>query len=271
MSKRKRKYARYVASVLAASMVIPKSVPIVNAYAQTSMDDIGQDNATPSVPIPVSDLLLDTGETASQAKYQLSLSITNIKSKEWDGTNTVGSYSRQLSGIISGHQDVAIQSMDIQFEDSEPGTGKNVIVDNIQLSGPDAGLYEMSKEHFEFVTEAAITTRKLSVSGSAANRYFKEGDMSTPFKLSLTNVALCDASDGKPVEENLSVSVTGHYQDANAGTGKSVTVDNIELSGNHAAYYMLDSKLDELTGTILKAKRTAPDLSYTNEAKRRHA
>lgn len=266
MSKRKGRYARYLASVLAASMAVPQSMPIVNAYAQTSADDIGQDRATPSVPIPVSDLLLDTGDATVQAQYQLGLSITNIKSKEWDGTDSVGSYSRQLTGAISGHENITIQSMDIRFEDSELGTGKTVIVDNIQLSGSDAALYEMSKERFEYATDAAITKRKLSVSGSAVDRYFKEGDTSTPFNLKLANVAPCDVSDSKPIVEHLSVSVTGHYQDADAGTGKAVIVDDIVLSGNHSGYYTIDSKLDGLTGTILKAKRNAPDLSYTNDA-----
>lgn len=265
MSKRKGKYARYLASVLVASMAVPQTMPIVNAYAQTSADDTSQADATPSVPLPELDVLLEAEETAAQ--YRLNLSITNIKSKEWAGTDKVtGNYSRQLSGVIAGHEDVAIQSMDIRFEDSEVGAGKTVIVDNVQLSGSDAGLYEMSKDRFEFITDAAITMRKLSISGSAADRFFKEGDTSTPFNLRLANVAPCDVSGGKPVEENLSVSVAGHYQDTNAGTGKPVTVDGITLTGNHAAYYTVDSKLDGITGTVLKAKRNAPDLSYTNNA-----
>lgn len=265
MSKRKANYARYLASVLAVSIAIPAPMPFMAAYAQTETEESGQDSATPSIPVPTTNLLVEDGDM--RAQYQLTLSISNIKSKEWDGTDKVtGNYSRQLSGVMAGHENVAIQSMDIRFEDSGLGTGKTVIVDNIQLSGSDAGLYEMSTERFEFVTDAAITKRKLSVSGSAADRYFKEGDTSTPFNLRLSNVAPCDVSDGKPIEENLLVSVTAHYQDANAGEGKSVIVDDIALSGIHAAYYTTDSTLNELTGTILKAKRNAPDLSYTDDA-----
>lgn len=265
MSRKKANYARYLASVLAASIAVPPPAPLMATYAQTEMEEAGLESATPSVPMPVSGLW--NGDGAVRAKYQLGLSISDVKSKEWDGTDKVtGNYSRQLSGVIAGHENVSIQSMDIRFGGSGLGAGKTVIVDNIQLSGSDAGLYEFSADRFEFATDAAITKRKLSISGSAADRYFKEGDTSTPFNLRLSNVAQCDVSDGMPVEENLSVSVTGHYQDANAGTGKAVIVDGIVLSGIHAAYYEVDSKLDGLTGTILKARRNAPDLSYTNDA-----
>lgn len=265
MSKRKANYARYLASVLAVSMAVPAPAPMMAAYAQTKTEEAGQNDATPSIPAPAANLLAE--KAVVRAQYRLGLSVSNVQSKEWDGTDQVtGNYSRQLLDVIAGHENVAIQSMDIRFEDSGLGTKKTVIVDNIQLSGSDAALYEMSAEHFEFETDAAITKRKLSVEGSAANRYFKEGDTSTPFNLRLTNAATCDVSDGKLIEENLRVSVTGHYQDANAGEGKPVTVDDITLTGNHAGYYTVDSKLDGLTGTILKAKRDAPGLSYTNEA-----
>lgn len=110
-----------------------------------------------------------------------------------------GAYSRQLLGVIADHENVKIQSMDIRFEDSGSGTGKTD----------------------ELETDAAITKRKLSVSGSVANRYSKERDTSAPFNLRLSIVAPCDVSDVRPIKENLIVSVTAHYQDANAGGRKA--------------------------------------------------
>lgn len=264
MSKRKASYARYIASVVAASMALPPIMPPMATYAQTRMDEAGTDSPTPSTPLPVSDGM--GRDAIMKAQYQLGLSVTNIKSKEWDGTDAVtGNYSRQLSGIIAGHEKVAIESMDIYFEDSGLGAGKTVVVDHITLAGEDADLYKMAKDQFVFQTDAAITKRVLNITGGAADRYYVEGDVSTPFRLSLSNVAPCDAQNGNLIEENLSVTVTGRYPDDNAGTGKTVTVDNIEVSGSHAAYYTVNSQLDGLSGTILKARRNAPDLAYNNK------
>lgn len=261
MAKRKEKQVRHLAALLAASMIMPQAVPAIRVFADEP--HIQGEKATSSGDIRSETYV----EEDRKGEYDLNLVVSDIKSKEWDGSDAV-QCRIGLTGIRAGCENVSLQNYTLRFEDSDVGTGKSVIVEKIILGGEDASHYHLSQEQYYFTSDAEITKRKLKLSGTVADRYYKEGNTDADINVKIENVAMTDYDSSKAslIPGNLSVSVKAHFADEHAGEGKKVTIDEIMLSGNHAKNYIVDDQFGELTGTIRKAGRDAPDLPYSNLA-----
>jgi uncharacterized repeat protein (TIGR03803 family) len=110
------------------------------------------------------------------------------------------------------------------FADKNVGTAKPVSVSGITLSGADAGNYTFNTTATD---TANITRRALAVTAAAANKVY-DG----------TTAATVTLADNRIAGDVLTESYTAAaFNNKNAGTGKTVTVSGIALSGTDAGNY----------------------------------
>ena len=88
-----------------------------------------------------------------------------------------------------------------------------------------------------------ITQKEVTVSGITASN--KTYDGNTTATLVYTSVSI----DGKVGEDDLTVTATGTFDDANVGTGKTVTISGITLGGSSAANYKLAASGNQTSTT----------------------
>jgi autotransporter-associated beta strand protein len=139
------------------------------------------------------------------------------------------------------------------FADKNAGAGKAVSVSGISISGGDAANYALANTTAS--TSADITARTLTVSASAANKPY-DG----------TTTASATLSDNKVLGDDVSETyTTADFSDANAGTGKTVTVSGISISGGaDAGNYSLASTTAATTADITAAASSAAIVSSLN-------
>ena len=110
------------------------------------------------------------------------------------------------------------------FADKNVGTGKAVTVSGYTLSGADAGNYTLIEPTG---LTANVAARSLTVSAIASNKVY---DGSTDAAVTL--------GDNRIAGDVLATGYTlAAFTDANAGTGKTVSVSGIALSGVDAGNY----------------------------------
>lgn len=283
MAGKREKQVKHLAVLLAVSMVIPQSVPTVHAFAQEYYGQEGwKGKATPSeaslpeaygketdssIILADADRIFKNLRSGNQSVYDLNLVVSEVKDKEWDGTDAV-SCKIGLTGVRAGWEKVSLKSYTIRFENSDIGKEKTVIVENIVLGGEGASHYRLLQERYTFDSDGEITRGKLYVSGTAADRPYKKGDTTADINVRIENVAMVDYDSSKSalIPQNLGISVKAHFEDEHAGETKRVSIDDMTLSGIHGENYEVVDRFGELTGTILKAGRDAPDLTYNNQA-----
>ena len=137
------------------------------------------------------------------------------------------------------------------FADKNVGAGKPVSVTGISVSGGDAGNYSAN---ITASTTASITPRALAVSAVGSP---KEYDGNTSAQVTL--------SDNRVAGDVLSTTyASAAFANANAGTGKPVTVTGITLTGTDAPNYAPNASANatadilrkRLTGSITASDKT---------------
>jgi hypothetical protein len=124
------------------------------------------------------------------------------------------------------------------FADKSVGTGKTVTVSGISIGGPDAGNYTLANT--TTTTTANITPLSLSVAASGQNTVY-DG----------TTLATVTLSDNRVAGDQLSDSDTSaSFADKNVGSGKTVTVSGISISGPDAGNYTLADPTTTTTANI---------------------
>ncbi|MDV2988592.1 MAG: YDG domain-containing protein, partial [Dehalogenimonas sp.] len=186
-------------------------------------------------PVTVSGLALSGSEAANYTLTQPSgltatitvrdLTVTAVAdNKTYDGTDTasVALSSDKLSGDT-----ITISSTSATFNDKNVGTGKTVTVSGISISGTDSTNYSLTSTS---VTDSAnITARDLTVTAVADDKIY-DGD----------NIASVTLSSDKVVGDTLTLdSASATFDDKNVGTGKTVTVSSISISGTDSTNYSL--------------------------------
>ena len=118
------------------------------------------------------------------------------------------------------------------FSSAGFGTNKTVQISGVSKSGTDAGNYSITQP----TTTASISKYVLTVTGiTAANKTY---DASTSATLSTGSAALVGVQNGETVTLNTG-SATGAFGDKNVGTGKTVQVSGLTVSGATASNYTL--------------------------------
>jgi len=194
--------------------------------------------------------------TATITPKALTITGLTVDDKEYDGTTTaqLGSTAGLgFTGLISGDSvqldDAGVQ---VAFTDANAGVGKAVTVTGLSLSGISASNYTISGAN---PTAATITPKQLTLSGLTVNGKVYDGTMAT-------NIATVgNFGDGVIGSDDVRLDIDGAsaaFADANVGTGKTVKVTNLGLTGNSAGNYVLAS-----TATTT-ADITARELTFTS-------
>jgi len=168
---------------------------------------------------------------------ELTVSGITSSDKEYDGaTAATLKGNASLVGVIAG-DDVTLNATQAAgaFTNADVAEGKIVNVSGLTISGADTGNYSLTQP----TTSANITTKELTVNGITASD--KEYDGTTTATLVATTTAsLAGVISGDDVTLN-ATQAEGAFADANAnaGTGKTVTVSGLTISGDDAANYTL--------------------------------
>ena len=190
--------------------------------------------------------------TANISKATLTVSATGVN-KTYDGTTaaTVTLSDNHLGG------DVVTESYtSASFADKAVATGKTVSVSGISISGgTDAGNYSLGNTTAS--TTANISKATLTVSATGVNKTY-DG----------TTAATVTLSDNHLGSDVVTESYTGaSFADKNVGTGKTVSVSGISISGGtDAANYNLGNTTASTTASITAASTANAVVSSLNPA-----
>ena len=159
-----------------------------------------------------------------------------VASKEYDGTTdaTLDTSGVTLDGAVSG-DDVTldVSGATATFDTKDVGTGINVTVSGLALSGADAGNYILSAPS---TLTGDITAAVLSVSGITASDKMYDG--TTDATIDTSGATLTGVVSGEDVNLDTSGAV-GTFDTKDAGTGKIVTVSGLVLTGADIGNYTL--------------------------------
>lgn len=204
-----------------------------------------------------------TGSGLASNKYEISyvdstLTISRkpltvvAASKVYDGTTAA---QLSLSGLAVS-QTLALSVGSAAFDSKQAGTGKTVTASGISIAdGTNGGLASNYSVNASITTSADITPRTLAVSAAGSSKVY---DGTTAASVSLTDNHL----GGDVVAVGYG---SAAYSDKHVGTGKTIQVTGMTLSGADAGNYALPS-VATATGTItprlLTVAASGNDKSY---------
>ncbi|WP_234820878.1 beta strand repeat-containing protein [Sinorhizobium medicae] len=171
---------------------------------------------------------------------------TEAVSKVYDGTVSASGTAIVTSGALQGSDTLSGGSF--AFADKHAGAGKTVTVSDVTLNdGNSGGNYILT---YADNTASEITARVLTVSlsGTVSKVY----DGATAATLSPGNYSLSGLVPGDVVSIVL---LSSNYDTADIGTGKTVSVAGLSLSGVDKANYLLGSSaasaaIGEITSAV---------------------
>ncbi len=203
-----------------------------------------------------------TAATLTVNKKALTVTGITASNKVYDGTTsaTINTASAALVGVVSGDTvNLNTASATGAFLTKTVGSGKNVPIAGLTISGVDSGNYSLTQPN----TTADITAKSLSVSFQADNKVY-DGTTDATIKSSPAP-ALVGVVSGDTVTLGTG-SATASFADKNVGTGKTVTGSGFTKSGADAGNYVFASPQGSTTATISKrsvtASITAADKTY---------
>ncbi|HMH79084.1 MAG TPA: YDG domain-containing protein, partial [Candidatus Acidoferrum sp.] len=197
-------------------------------------------------------ILSSTTATASATirKKSVTAAIT-ADDKDYDAT-TAATIHCTLSGVLAAETANVTCSGTGSFADANAGPGKTVTSNNLTLGGPASGNYILSTT----TATASATIRKKSVTPAVtADNKDYDGTTSATTDCTLTGVLTGDSA-------SVICSGTGNFADANAGPGKTVTSNNLTLSGTASGNYILSTTTAATSATINKIDATVSVTGY---------
>jgi hypothetical protein len=196
-----------------------------------------------------------SGTVGTITPASLMASLTGTASKVYDSTTsaTVVGSNLGLTGLFNG-DDVAVgSSISGTYDTKDVGTGKTVTVTGLTLSGPQATDYTLDATT---VSGAIGTITPATLTASLTGTVSKVYDSTTAATLADSNYNLAGLYDGDAVILNNPVS--GTYDTKDVGTGKTVSVTGLALSGNSSEDYILsNTSATGALGVITPATLTA--------------
>ena len=164
--------------------------------------------------------------TANIAALGITGSIT-VNNKVYDATKVATIATRTLSGVITGDT-VSYVGGTAMFSDKNVGTVKTVTAAGLSLSGTDSGNYTVNSVA---TTTANITPAPLTVTATGVNKVY-DG----------TTTATVTLSDNRVSGDVFTDSYTSAiFGSKDVGTGKTVTVSGISISGTDAGNYTFNT------------------------------
>jgi hypothetical protein len=154
--------------------------------------------------------------------------VFTANNKPYDGTVSATIATRSLTGILN-LDDVTLTGGTATFADKKAGNGKTVTATGFALGGSKASNYVLAST--SATTTANITTRALLVSATGVNKVY-DGTTTATVTLSDNRVSGDDFTDSY---------ASATFSDPNVGTGKTVTVTGISISGTDATNYLANT------------------------------
>src|SRR5471032_655458 len=170
--------------------------------------------------------------TADIAARTLNVSFSGIN-KTYDGNTNAG--VNISDDRVAG--DALSLSGNAAFADKNAGSNKTVNVSNVGVTGTDAGNYVLSSHSGS--TTADIAARALNVSATGVTKIY-DGNTSAGVTI----------GDDRVAGDSLNLSGNASFADKNAGTGKTVSMCNVGVSGADAGNYVLSSHGGSTTADI---------------------
>jgi hypothetical protein len=196
------------------------------------------------------DHVVNDGEITA---LQLTITAPDLtKTKVYDGNTTAAVTEGTLENIVS--PDVVTVSAVANYDNADAGTGKTITV-VYTLDGAGAGNYIKPIDHV--VNDGEITALQLTITAPDLTK-IKVYDGNTTAAVTegtLENIVSPDV---------VTVSAVANYDNANVGTGKTITVV-YTLDGAGAGNYIkpVDHVVNDGEITALQLTITAPDLTKT--------
>jgi hypothetical protein len=202
-----------------------------------------------------SDYLLASSSTSAAVgtitPATLTAELTGTVSKTYNTTNsaTLTANNYTLSGVLGDDVVTLNDPTTGTFDNVHVGTGKTVTVTGLALSGADASDYSLvatsTSGAVGTITPATLTA---ALTGTVSKPY----DATTVATLAANNYTLSGVLGSDMV--TLNDPTTGSYNSSQVGTGKTVSVTGLLISGADASDYVLaSSSIAGPAGTITPA------------------
>ncbi|NBR68416.1 MAG: hypothetical protein EBT79_14310, partial [Actinobacteria bacterium] len=198
------------------------------------------------------------------------LTITGMtaQDKTYDTTTsaTPSFGSAALNGVVPGDSVTIVSNgAAASFATASAGSGIIVTASGVTLGGTHAARYSLTQP----TATAAILRKSLTVNGTVVSNKVYDGTTSATSLLNFGSALLGGVISGTTVNLE-SGSATAVFDNKNVGTGKTVTVTGLTLSGTHAGNYVItqptataDITAKTLTVTGITAANKTYDASRT--------
>ena len=231
------------------------SATINSSNGSVSIVAVG--NTTMSVNIAESNEYTSANDNYTLTTNPKTLTATaSASNKVYDGTTTATT-TLTFSGLIGS--ETLGQTVGSTFADKNVGTGKTVTVNSIALAdGTNGGLASNYTISSGQTTTANITAKPLTVSGITASD--KTYDATTAATLGTGSVVYGGLVSG----DTLTGTYSGVFNNANVGTGKTVTITSSYGGADLNNYTITDqaSTTADVTAKALTATASASNKVY---------
>ncbi|MCX6738761.1 MAG: YDG domain-containing protein [Candidatus Parcubacteria bacterium] len=196
-----------------------------------------------------------TSSAVAQTMSAKALTVTGMlaTTKEYDGGITATLTGGSLVGVVSGDV-ITINTRTGTFATKTVGTGKTVNVTSVTLNGSALGNYTVTNP--TDVT-GTITAKALTVTGMQATTKEYDGGLTA----TLTGGSLVGIISPDVVSINTRV---GTFATKTAGTGKTVNVSSVTLTGGDSTNYTVTNPTD-VTGIIIAKALTVTGMQATTK------
>ena len=164
--------------------------------------------------------------------------------KTYDGNQTATG-TIDLSGFVNG-ETLGATASSILFDTKDAGTGKTVTASGIELDqSSTAANYQLATTSLTATTTATINKRILTLSGTTIdNKVYDATTVATINGIGSLNEVVSG--------ETVGATANASFENANAGVGKVVTLNNVSLTGADSVNYTLATP-STTTASITKA------------------
>jgi hypothetical protein len=173
--------------------------------------------------------------TADITAATVTVSGITASTRTCDGTvsASLNTAAASLAGVVAG-DDVTLVAAAATgtFATPDVGIGKTVTISGLTLGGTDASNYTLVQP----TTTADITAAPVTVTGITAGNKVYDG--TTSASIDTSAAALSGVVSGESVTLD-TAAATASFASKTAGTGKTVTITGLALSGADAANYTL--------------------------------
>lgn len=246
----------HIPTVTATGLVSGESCSVTAEGAQTNA---GTHTAT-ATGLSNSNYKLPSSKTKSFTINPKAIDLTGLvaNEKDYDGNKNaiIDSSNASLSGVIDG-DNVSFADVTGEFADKNAGTNITVTA-TTTLTGSDAGNYTLNP-----IAALQATIHKIATEVNGIKASDKEYDGTTDATVDTSSVEFDNMVDG----DDLTITASGEFEDANVGKDKTVNLTLGSLGGADAGNYILDADDSQQTATasITPKEMTVSASGYEDE------